>query len=168
MMKKKIIGLLLFPLTVLLAFFLVQEATIHATEHADVITKMYFTDKDGNELPAQDIRQWQQFRINVDFNLHNNEVKAGDTTVLQLPDVVAFPSGVAFDLLDKDGNVVSQKEWAELVNDLVYALSKYLNDPSFKQKQAERQRKAKHQYERAKRLVDALRAKYSKLRLIES
>ena len=37
MMKKKIIGLLLFPLTVLLAFFLVQEATIHATEHADVI-----------------------------------------------------------------------------------------------------------------------------------
>ena len=36
-MKKKIIGLLLFPLTVLLAFFLVQEATIHATEHADVI-----------------------------------------------------------------------------------------------------------------------------------
>jgi hypothetical protein len=57
MMKKKIIGLLLFPLTVLLAFFSVQEATIHATEHADVITKMYFTDKDGNELPAQDIRQ---------------------------------------------------------------------------------------------------------------
>ena len=108
MMKKKIIGLLLFPLTVLLAFFLVQEATIHATEHADVITKMYFTDKDGNELPAQDIRQWQQFRINVDFNLHNNEVKAGDTTVLQLPDVVAFPSGVAFDLLDKDGNVVAK------------------------------------------------------------
>ena len=107
-MKKKIIGLLLFPLTVLLAFFLVQEATIHATEHADVITKMYFTDKDGNELPAQDIRQWQQFRINVDFNLHNNEVKAGDTTVLQLPDVVAFPSGVAFDLLDKDGNVVAK------------------------------------------------------------
>ena len=108
MMKKKIIGLLLFPLTVLLAFFLVQEATIHATEHADVITKMYFTDKDGNELPTQDIRQWQQFRINVDFNLHNNEVKAGDTTVLQLPDVVAFPSGVAFDLLDKDGNVVAK------------------------------------------------------------
>lgn len=68
--------------------------------------------------------------------------------------------------LDKDGNVVSQKEWAELVNDLVYALSKYLNDPSFKQKQAERQRKAKHQYERAKRLVDALRAKYSKLLIL--
>ena len=42
------------------------------------------------------------------FNLHNNEVKAGDTTVLQLPDVVAFPSGVAFDLLDKDGNVVAK------------------------------------------------------------
>ena len=68
--------------------------------------------------------------------------------------------------LDKDGNVVSQKEWAELVNDLIYALSKYLNDSSFKQKRAERQRKAELQYNRAKRLVDALRAKYSKLLIL--
>lgn len=67
---------------------------------------------------------------------------------------------------NKDGNVISQKTQAELKNDLVYALSKYLNDPSFKQKQAERQRKAEHQYERAKCLVDALRAKYSKLLIL--
>lgn len=68
--------------------------------------------------------------------------------------------------LNKNGNVVSQKEWAELVNALVYALSKYLNDASFKQKQAERLKKAKHQYERAQRLVKALRAKHSKLLIL--
>ena len=110
MMKKKIIGLLLFPLTVLLAFFLVQEATVHATEHADVVTKMYFTDKDGNPLTPPDIHQWEQFRINVDFELHNNEVSAGDTTVLQLPDVITFASNLSFDLKDDAGNVVAKAD----------------------------------------------------------
>ena len=61
------------------------------------------------------------------------------------------------------------KRWLGVSRILVaihYALSKYLNDPSFKQKQAERQRKALLQYKRAKRLVDALRAKYSKLLIL--
>ncbi|KXZ69762.1 YagK/YfjJ domain-containing protein [Acinetobacter venetianus] len=68
--------------------------------------------------------------------------------------------------VDGDGKVVSQKVWAELINDFIYALSKRLNEPRFRQKLAERQRKAEHQYERAKRLVDALRAKYSKLLIL--
>lgn len=50
---------------------------------------------------------------------------------------------------NEDGNVVSQKTQPELKNDFVYTASKRLNDPSFKQKQAERQRKSEHQYERA-------------------
>ncbi|MGT2812628.1 Ig-like domain-containing protein [Streptococcus minor] len=107
-MNKKIIRLLLFPLAILLGLFWVQESTAHAAVNADVVTRMYFTDRHGNPLTPPNIRQWQQFRINVDFDLHNNEVVAGDTTVLQLPEVVTFSSNVAFDLLDKDGNLVAK------------------------------------------------------------
>ena len=107
-MNKKIIGMLLFPLTILLSLFWIPEQKAQAAVNADVITRMYFTDQNGNVLTDPAIRQWQQFRINVDFDLHNNEVVAGDTTVLQLPDVVTFSSNVAFDLVDKDGNVVAK------------------------------------------------------------
>ena len=107
-MNKKIIGLLLFPLLTLLGLFWFQGPTVHATANADVVTRMYFTDQNGKELSPPNIKQWQQFRINVDFDLRNNEVVAGDTTVLQLPEVVTFSSNVAFDLLDKDGNLVAK------------------------------------------------------------
>ena len=107
-MNKKIIGLILFPLLTLLGLFWFQGPTAHAAVNADVVTRMYFTDRNGKELSPPNIKQWQQFRINVDFDLRNNEVVAGDTTVLQLPEVVTFSSNVAFDLLDKDGNLVAK------------------------------------------------------------
>ena len=107
-MKKNFLGMLVVSWILLLGFFFVQAPRVHAAEHADVITKIYFTDKDGNQLTPPSIKQWHQFRINVDFHLRNNLVKAGDKTVIQLPDVLAFPSNVAFDLLDKDGHLVAK------------------------------------------------------------
>ena len=107
-MKKNFLGMLVVSWILLLGFFFVQAPRVQAAEHADVISKIYFTDKDGNQLTPPSIKQWHQFRINVDFYLRNNVVKAGDTTVLQLPDVLAFPSNVAFDLLDKDGHLVAK------------------------------------------------------------
>ena len=69
---------------------------------------MYLTDSKGNELTSSDVDQWQEFRINVEFKLHNNEIKAGDTTDVQLPDVVTLASTGSFDIKDQDGNVVAK------------------------------------------------------------
>lgn len=107
-MKKLVLGLLVLPLLLVFSFFLGQKVTVSATEHADVITRMHFTDSKGNALTPPDIGQWESFRINADFYLHNNEVKAGDTTVVQLPDVITFPSDDRFDLTDNDGNIVAK------------------------------------------------------------
>lgn len=71
-----------------------------------------------------------------------------------------------YSLLDADGTLKLDKSQAELLNDLVAGLINHLNNPKFKQKQAERLRKAKHQYDRARYLVEVLRAKYSKLLIL--
>jgi len=107
-MNKKILMMIFLPLTLLFSLFVTQGNKVFATEHGDVITRMYLTDSKGNELTSSDVDQWQEFRINVEFKLHNNEIKAGDTTDVQLPDVVTLASTGSFDIKDQDGNVVAK------------------------------------------------------------
>ena len=107
-MKKKVLMMLLLPIAILFSFFLTQENRVFATEHADVITRMYLTDSQGNDFTSPSINQWQQFRINVDFKLHNNEIMAGDTTIVQLPDVIALAVTSKFNIEDQDGNLVAK------------------------------------------------------------
>ena len=107
-MNKKILMMIFLPLTLLFSLFVTQGNKVFATEHGDVISRMYLTDSKGNELTSSDVDQWQEFRINVEFKLHNNEIKAGDTTDVQLPDVVTLASTGSFDIKDQDGNVVAK------------------------------------------------------------
>lgn len=107
-MNKKILMMIFLPLTLLFSLFVTQGNKVFATEHGDVITRMYLTDSKGNELTSSNVDQWQEFRINVEFKLHNNEIKAGDTTDVQLPDVVTLASTGSFDIKDQDGNVVAK------------------------------------------------------------
>ena len=75
---------------------------------SDVITRAYLADEKGNELNSPNIDQWQQFRLTVDFNLHNNKVIAGDTTVVKLPDVLYLPVTSNFEIKDQDGHLVAK------------------------------------------------------------
>ena len=56
-MKKNFLGMLVVSWILLLGFFFVQAPRVQAAEHADVISKIYFTDKDGNQLTPPSIKQ---------------------------------------------------------------------------------------------------------------
>ncbi len=68
---------------------------------------MYFTDKDGNELTPPNVEQWQQFRLNADFDIKNNAVKEGDVIEIELPSELIFNQSSDFQITDKEGNVVA-------------------------------------------------------------
>ena len=105
---KKVLMMAFLTLTILFGFFFNMESKVFATEHADVITRAYLADEKGNELKSPNIDQWQQFRLTVDFNLHNNKVMTGDTTVVKLPDVLYLPVTSNFDIKDQDGHLVAK------------------------------------------------------------
>ena len=74
--------------------------------HNDVITKIEALLQDGSG-PAEDIEQWQVFRINAEFALPDNKVKAGDTTTITLPEKLRFSQTHDFVITDENGNVVA-------------------------------------------------------------
>ena len=69
----------------------------------NVITGASLTDTNGNPFTYQ-IGAWHPFRINVQYNLPNNTVHAGDTTTMTLP--VGFSPAQPFQFEVKAGNDV--------------------------------------------------------------
>ncbi|MGT2837349.1 Ig-like domain-containing protein [Streptococcus macacae] len=107
-MKKKLLewlSLFLIGTVAILGGLLAGKAS--AAEQGDVITKMYVTNREGNPL-TDEIDQWEQFRLNADFKLPNNTVKAGDTTTVSLPKEITFATSASFDVQDSSGNVVAK------------------------------------------------------------
>ncbi|MBZ2139218.1 hypothetical protein K1I73_02505, partial [Streptococcus gordonii] len=47
--------MIFLPLTLLFSLFVTQGNKVFATEHGDVITRMYLTDSKGNELTSSDV-----------------------------------------------------------------------------------------------------------------
>lgn len=104
-MKMNWLYFLLLPFLFLSSFFY-QAKTIQAAEVGNVITRIYVTDANGNELIG-DIRQWQTFRLNADFTLPDSQVKAGDTTKVKIPNEIEFLAPFAFSVTDAEGNIVA-------------------------------------------------------------
>ena len=75
-------------------------------EQNNVITKIEALLQDGSG-PVGDVGQWQVFRLNAEFELPNNTIQAGDTTVITLPDKLKFNQTAGFDITDNGGNVVA-------------------------------------------------------------
>jgi len=73
---------------------------------SDVITNMYITDYNGNPL-NNSLGSWDSFRIYGDFSVPNNQVHAGDTTTITLPEGITFYTTENFEIKDDAGNVVA-------------------------------------------------------------
>lgn len=73
----------------------------------NVVTRIYATTRDGKPI-TKNLLKWEAFRINVDFTLPNNVIKAGDTTVIEVPSTLAFTEVSNFEVRDSSGqNVVA-------------------------------------------------------------
>ncbi|WP_174853142.1 Ig-like domain-containing protein [Streptococcus suis] len=103
---KKLVQKIMAGLAILLVSMgLVSSQLASAAEHSDVVTAVTITDTAGN--PITEVGQFQTFRINADFALPDGQIKAGDTTVISLPDSIILSSGTAFEVKDSSGNVVA-------------------------------------------------------------
>ena len=72
----------------------------------DVITHLQIKDANGNSLNHA-LKKWENFRITGQFKLPDNVVKAGDHTIIKLPDKITFWDAKGFDLKDSSGKVVA-------------------------------------------------------------
>ena len=57
----------------------------------DAITDVKVENNEGGDL-TWDLEQWATFRINANFDLSGKNVKAGDTTVMTVPDALVVNS----------------------------------------------------------------------------
>ncbi|NBA00787.1 Cna B-type domain-containing protein [Erysipelothrix rhusiopathiae] len=69
------------------------------------ITKMTITDSKGK--PLSNINQWTDVQLNFEFELPNNTVKKGDTTLIQLPKSLRLLKDQEFNIENKKGDVIA-------------------------------------------------------------
>ena len=67
-MNKKILMMIFLPLTLLFSLFVTQGNKVFATEHGDVITRMYLTDSKGNELTSSMLISGKNFVLMWSLN----------------------------------------------------------------------------------------------------
>ena len=70
----------------------------------DTITNVKVTNNEGGDL-NWDLEQWATFLITANFDLKNKNVKAGDTTVISVPDALMITSQ-SFDIKDIKTNEI--------------------------------------------------------------
>ena len=107
MMNKKkkfsIFSFLIFVLTTIFVFSLnktfaeTPEVSVSG-KFVDTIQNVKVSNNEGGVLDW-DLKQWATFRINADFDLAGKNVKAGDTTVISVPDALMITSQ-SFDVKD--------------------------------------------------------------------
>ena len=70
----------------------------------DAITDVKVVNNEGGDL-TWDLAQWATFRINANFDLSGKNVKAGDTTVMTVPDALVVTSQ-SFEIKDINTNEI--------------------------------------------------------------
>ena len=81
--------------------------TKRAAKEIDAITQFSITDKDGKPL-NKPLQQWEQFKIDGQFKLPNNDVHEGDYTTFKISENLVLVPTPNFDIKDKDGQVVAR------------------------------------------------------------
>lgn len=71
---------------------------------ADTITSVNVTNNEGGDLNWE-LEQWATFRINATYDLAGKNVKAGDTTVVTVPDALMITSD-SFEIRDVNTNEI--------------------------------------------------------------
>ena len=109
--KKKfsIFSFLIFVLTTIFVFSLnktfaeTPEISVSG-KFVDTIQNVKVSNNEGGVLDW-DLQQWATSRINADFDLSGKNVKAGDSTVVTVPDALIITSD-SFDIKDVNTNEV--------------------------------------------------------------
>lgn len=82
-----------------------ETPTVSVTgKFADTITSVNVTNNEGGDL-AWELEQWATFRINATYDLAGKNVKAGDTTVVTVPDALMITSD-NFEIRDVNTNEI--------------------------------------------------------------
>lgn len=82
-----------------------ETSTVSVTgKFADTITSVNVTNNEGGDL-TWELEQWATFRINATYDLAGKNVKAGDTTVVTVPDALMITSD-NFEIRDINTNEV--------------------------------------------------------------
>ena len=82
-----------------------ETPTVSVTgKFADTITSVNVTNNEGGDL-TWELEQWATFRINATYDLAGKNVKAGDTTVVTVPDALIISSD-SFEIRDVNTNEV--------------------------------------------------------------
>ena len=109
--KKKfsIFSFLIFVLTTIFVFSLnktfAETPEVSVTgKFVDTIQNVKVSNNEGGVLDW-DLQQWATFRINADYDLSGKNVKAGDSTIVTVPDALMITS-TSFKILDVNTNEV--------------------------------------------------------------
>ncbi|WP_368909826.1 Ig-like domain-containing protein, partial [Streptococcus sp. oral taxon 061] len=112
MNNKKKLGIFSFIICILTTVFVfsLNKTFAETTEvsvsgkFVDTITNVKVTNNEGGDL-NWDLEQWATFLITANFDLKNKNVKAGDTTVISVPDALMITSQ-SFDIKDIKTNEI--------------------------------------------------------------
>ena len=112
MKNKKKLGIFSFIICLLTTVFVfsLNKTFAETTEvsvsgkFVDTITNVKVTNNEGGDL-NWDLEQWATFLITANFDLKNKNVKAGDTTVISVPDALMITSQ-SFDIKDIKTNEI--------------------------------------------------------------
>ena len=71
----------------------------------NIVTAIHLTDKEGNPLGT--INQYTDIYLRIEFNLPDNTVNSGDTSVITLPEELRLEKNMTFNVVDDTGAVVA-------------------------------------------------------------
>ncbi|WP_449642335.1 Ig-like domain-containing protein, partial [Pseudomonas aeruginosa] len=64
----------------------------------NIVTASQLTDKEGNPLGT--INQYTDIYLRIEFNLPDNTVNSGDTSVITLPEELRLEKNMTFNVVD--------------------------------------------------------------------
>mgnify|MGYP000977136000 CR=1 FL=1 len=136
MNKKKLsfISFIICILTVFVSLSLTKaaaetSATTSNSKTVDTITSLSITNKSGDSLDG-DLKQWVTFRLNANYDLTNKNVKAGDTTTVDLSDFLYIESQ-NFEIRDEKTNeVIANGQIDETKKHIVLTYTDYVEKHS--------------------------------------
>lgn len=71
----------------------------------NIVSAIQLTDKEGNPLGT--INQYTDIYLRIEFNLPDNTVNSGDTSVIILPEELRLEKNMTFNVVDDTGAVVA-------------------------------------------------------------
>ena len=136
-MNKKKLSFIFFIICILTVFVSLSltkaaaetSATMSNSKTVDTITSLSITNKSGDSLDG-DLKQWVTFRLNANYDLTNKNVKAGDTTTVDLSDFLYIESQ-NFEIHDEKTNeVIANAQIDETKKHIILTYTDYVEKHS--------------------------------------